>query len=185
MDAVSELVDILLVHGNVLDNRHLNRVKSQVKKELIAQLYEPDGKPKFDLTKFNPAYFDRLRARVQVAGARGIYVSVMLFGGMWGTEHVSTWRGHPFNRENNIDGIDGDVDGDGPPAISLTRPDYPSVVKKIKFQRWVSCNGRSADMVRGIPGVILVADRKIDARPQTGTAPDEKRTCVNPRMRGC
>ncbi len=46
-----------------------------------------DGKPKFDLTKFNPAYFDRLRARVQAAGARGIYVSVMLFEG-WGLSHA-------------------------------------------------------------------------------------------------
>ena len=38
---------------------------------------------------------------------------------------------------------------------------------------------------RGIPDVICEADRKIDARPQTGTAPDEKRTCVNPRIRVC
>jgi transposase len=30
-----------------------------------------------------------------------------------------------------------------------------------------------------------VADRRIDARPQTGTAPDGKRICENPRIRGC
>src|SRR5262245_31669071 len=42
-----------------------------------------DGKPKFDLAKFNDAYFERLRARVKAAGDRGIYVSVMLFEG-WG-----------------------------------------------------------------------------------------------------
>ncbi len=40
-----------------------------------------DGKPKFDLTKLNQDYFDRLRERVIEAGNDGIYVSVMLFEG--------------------------------------------------------------------------------------------------------
>ena len=44
-----------------------------------------DGKPKFDLTKFDPAYFDRLAQRVAAARAHGIYVSVMLFEG-WGLQ---------------------------------------------------------------------------------------------------
>ena len=50
-----------------------------------------DGKPKFDLTKFNPEYFDRLRTRVRAAGERGIYVSVMLFEG-WGLSHAQPSR---------------------------------------------------------------------------------------------
>jgi hypothetical protein len=71
-----------------------------------------DGKPKFDLTQFNPDYFDRLRSRVSAAGERGIYVSVMLFEG-WGLFHGNrrrgtddgwAWRNHPFNPANNIDG---------------------------------------------------------------------------------
>jgi len=33
-----------------------------------------DGKPKFDLGKFNPAYFDRLRSRVLAARNRGMCV---------------------------------------------------------------------------------------------------------------
>ncbi len=40
-----------------------------------------DGKPKFDLTQFNQAFFDRMRERLQQAGKHGIYVSVMLFNG--------------------------------------------------------------------------------------------------------
>ena len=40
-----------------------------------------DNKPKFDLSKYNPEYFNRLRQRVLEAGERGIYVSVMLFQG--------------------------------------------------------------------------------------------------------
>jgi hypothetical protein len=35
-----------------------------------------DGKPKFDLTKYDPEYFKRLRQRVQAARDRGIYVSI-------------------------------------------------------------------------------------------------------------
>lgn len=72
-----------------------------------------DGKPKFDLKKFDPEYFERLRTRLVAARDRGIYVSIMLFEG-WGVQRIADgWKGHPFNRENNIAGIDGDKDGDG------------------------------------------------------------------------
>ncbi|PYM95771.1 MAG: hypothetical protein DME04_03860, partial [Candidatus Rokuibacteriota bacterium] len=75
-----------------------------------------DGKPKFDLTAFDQAYFDRLRQRVIDAGSRGIYVSVMLFNG-WSVESkgqvTNPWPGHPFNAANNINGINGDLNGDG------------------------------------------------------------------------
>ncbi|HEV3021321.1 MAG TPA: hypothetical protein VGX76_02595, partial [Pirellulales bacterium] len=40
-----------------------------------------DGRPKFDLSLFEPSYFDRLRARVSAAHDEGIYVAVMLFQG--------------------------------------------------------------------------------------------------------
>lgn len=72
-----------------------------------------DGKPKFDLTQFNPAYFDRLRQRIVAAGQRGIYVSVMVFEGESVKQKVgNAWRGHPYHRSNNINGIDGDPDDD-------------------------------------------------------------------------
>jgi Family of unknown function (DUF6298) len=73
-----------------------------------------DGLPKFDLRRFNPAYFHRLRARVRAARARNIYVSVMLFEG-WGLQWHGDWRwrGHPFNGANNVNGIEGDRNGDG------------------------------------------------------------------------
>jgi hypothetical protein len=75
-----------------------------------------DGEPRFDLTKFNPAYFARVRARVRAARERGIYVIVMLFDG-WSVERKgegdNPWEGHPFNRSNNINGVDGDLDRDG------------------------------------------------------------------------
>lgn len=71
-----------------------------------------DGKPRFDVMKFDPAYFERLRSRVMAAGEMGLYVSVMLFDS-WSVEHQGTWKGHPFHASNNINGINGDPDNDG------------------------------------------------------------------------
>ncbi len=78
-----------------------------------------DGKPKFDLTRFNPDYFQRLRQRVELARERGIYVGVMLFQGfslskVRGQQGVgNAWEGHPFHKANNISGVDGNPSGDG------------------------------------------------------------------------
>jgi len=73
-----------------------------------------DGRPKFDLKKLDQAYFDRLGGRVEAAGKRGIYVSVMLFEGhgLHASDAPWRWDGHPFNVKNNISGINGDPDGD-------------------------------------------------------------------------
>ncbi len=72
-----------------------------------------DGKPEFDLTRFNEEYFARLRNRVQDAKEHGIYTAVMLFEG-WGLQFSPDgWRNHPMHPENNINGIDGDLNGDG------------------------------------------------------------------------
>ena len=72
-----------------------------------------DGKPKFDLTKFNPDYFDRLRERLKAARRAEIYVSVMLFEG-WGLQFSpGAWEAHPYHPDNNVNGIDGAANGDG------------------------------------------------------------------------
>ena len=72
-----------------------------------------DGKPKFDLSRFDDEYFARLRSRVESAGRRGIYVSVMLFEG-WGMQFVeNAWRAHPFNPANNTNGSGSDPNGEG------------------------------------------------------------------------
>jgi len=74
-----------------------------------------DGVARFDLTRFDPAYFRRLRARVVAADRRGIYVSVMLFEGWSAQFEHRPWRahGHPFFRDNNVNDVDPDLDGDG------------------------------------------------------------------------
>lgn len=72
-----------------------------------------DGKPKFDLTKFDPEYFQRLKDRIDLARKHGIYVSIMLFEG-WAMQHIDGgWKQHPFCPQNNINGINGDANGDG------------------------------------------------------------------------
>jgi hypothetical protein len=72
-----------------------------------------DGKPKFDLKKMNPRYFERLKHRVKQASENGMYVSIMLFEG-WGLQFSpKAFENHPFHPENNINGINGDANGDG------------------------------------------------------------------------
>jgi len=89
-----------------------------------------DGGPKFDLTRLNQAYFDRLRSRATQAAERGIYLAVMLFEGfsieMKGRPktNANPWDGHPFHRANNVNGIDGDPDqtGEGLAIHTLRMP---------------------------------------------------------------
>ncbi len=93
-----------------------------------------DGEPKFDLTRFNEAYFSRLRERVLRANERGIYVSVMFFqgfsldktGGKPGLHKA--YNGHPYHRANNINGIDGDPNGSGT-GLQVHTLDNPAVLK--------------------------------------------------------
>ena len=76
--------------------------------------YERVGS-RFDLDRFNPEYFARLRQRVALAGERGFYVSVMLFN-VWSIHDKgegNPWDRHPFNRRNNVNGIDGDPNARG------------------------------------------------------------------------
>jgi Ca-dependent carbohydrate-binding module xylan-binding/Family of unknown function (DUF6298) len=63
-----------------------------------------DGGTRFDLTRFNQAYFNELRTNVQAAAARGVYVSVMLFfdydpGGVY-----QSWQTNVWNGANNVNG---------------------------------------------------------------------------------
>lgn len=90
---------------------------------------------RFDLSRFNPEYFERLRARVARARERGFYVAVMLFNG-WSIHdngEGNPWPRHPFNPANNGNGIDGDPDARGEgldvhtlrvPAITRLQEDY-------------------------------------------------------------
>jgi hypothetical protein len=91
-----------------------------------------DGGPRFDLTQFNPPYFRQLRQRVEDCRERGIYLSIMLFQG-WSHKKprrdCDPWPGHPYNLKNNINGFNGDPNGDsiadfGDPAVREAQRAY-------------------------------------------------------------
>lgn len=67
-----------------------------------------DGKPKFDLSQFEQAFFDRLAARVAAAQALGIYVVIEPFDGFELDDangfNAST-GGFPWQSGNNINGF--------------------------------------------------------------------------------
>ena len=116
-----------------------------------------DGQPRFDLESFNQAFFERLRSRVAKAQEHGVYVSVMLFQGFsldqkgheletstWASirrrlsklglghpymEVNNPWIDHPFNKENNINGLDGDPlsHGDGRDVHTLRIPEVTRI----------------------------------------------------------
>lgn len=59
------------------------------------------GGGRFDLSRFNPAYFERLKAFVAAAGEKGIVVEVTLF---CSTYSAVQWEIHPFNPSNQVNG---------------------------------------------------------------------------------
>ncbi len=73
------------------------------------------GGLKFNLTNLNQTYFDELFTKVKKAEDSDIYVTVMLFD-VWGAGsygNSAEWLGCPFHKNNNINGINGDPDGNG------------------------------------------------------------------------
>jgi hypothetical protein len=57
------------------------------------------GGNKFDLTRWDPEYYRRLREFLAEAGDRGIVVELTLFTSQYGE---AQWQLSPFNRENNV-----------------------------------------------------------------------------------
>lgn len=61
-----------------------------------------DGGNKFDLTRWDPAYFERLKDFVRKAGERGIVVEMVLFCVYYNDDN---WRLSPLNAASNVNGI--------------------------------------------------------------------------------
>lgn len=93
-----------------------------------------DGGPAFDLDQFDDAYFDRLRGRVEASRDAGVYVAVMLFNGFslddQGQPPGNPCPGHPFHRENNVNGIAVDRDDNCEAAHTLGDADVLAVQER-------------------------------------------------------
>ncbi|MCI0625644.1 MAG: glycoside hydrolase family 5 protein [Acidobacteria bacterium] len=63
-----------------------------------------DGGNKFDLDKWDSAYFARLKDFVAQAAARGIIVEITLFSNLYTPEY---WKYSPLNASNNVNGVGG------------------------------------------------------------------------------
>ncbi len=61
----------------------------------------PDGGLKFDLSRWNPRYFSRIKRFLTEAGRRGIVVEVVFFCNPY---NKNTWSWFPFEKNNNING---------------------------------------------------------------------------------
>ena len=66
-----------------------------------------DGRPKYDLSQFNPAFFDRLRSFCAAARERGEFLQLITVDA-WMLKHAHLWKLHAFHRDNNLNGVDGD-----------------------------------------------------------------------------
>jgi hypothetical protein len=66
-----------------------------------------DGKLKYDLARFNPAFFERLREVCAAARRRGLFLQLITMDA-WMLKHPHLWKLHAFHRDNNVNGVDGD-----------------------------------------------------------------------------
>ncbi len=109
-----------------------------------------DGNPKFDLSRFNQPYFDRLRARVTELGAAGVYAGVYLFSGEWLLRFRFAGDGYPFTGSNNVNGID---DGGGTASVTMTTPNAITAIQDAYARKVV-------DTLNDLPNVLWIVSQE-------------------------
>ncbi len=109
-----------------------------------------DGKLKFDLTRFNQAYFDRLRGRVQQLRAARIYAGVYFFSGEWLLRFRFSGDGYPFTGRNNVNGID---DGGGTRSVTMTAPDAITAIQDAYVKKVI-------DTLNDLPNVLWIVSQE-------------------------
>ena len=109
-----------------------------------------DGAPKFDLTKYDQAYFDRLRSRVQALHDAGIYVGVYTFTGEFVYVYRCSNDGYPFTGANNINGID---DGGGDHSFTMSSPNAITAIQDAYVERVI-------DTLNDLPNVLWIVSEE-------------------------
>jgi hypothetical protein len=95
--AVLEMVDEY-VKGNTLGPKPARTIVPWARSNQPGHVY---GGNKFDLDKWDPAYFARLKDFIAKAAERGIVVEICFFN----SEYVVNWPNSPLYYENNIQGV--------------------------------------------------------------------------------
>jgi len=109
-----------------------------------------DGKPKFDLTKYDQGFFDRLRSRVRELGEAGIYAGVYLFSGEWILRFRFAGDGYPFTGSNNVNGID---DGGGMGSVTMTEPNPITAIQDAYV-------GKMVETLNDLPNVLWIVSQE-------------------------
>src|SRR5262245_37436470 len=109
-----------------------------------------DGKPKFDLTKIDQEYVDRLRGRVQQLNAAGIYAGVYLFSAEFLLRFRFPGDGYPLTGSNNVNGID---DGGGTHAVTMTAPNAITAIQDAYVKKVL-------DTLNDLPNVLWIVSQE-------------------------
>jgi Right handed beta helix region/Putative collagen-binding domain of a collagenase len=116
-----------------------------------------DGGPKFDLTRFDQGYFDRLRARVRTLHEAGIYAGVYLFSGEFLLRFRFAADGYPFSGPNNVNKIDDAYrGGSAASAVSSVTMTAPNAITEFQdaYVRKV------IDTLNDLPNVLWIVSEE-------------------------
>ncbi len=109
-----------------------------------------DGTLKIDLTKFNQAYFDRLRGRVQQLDEAGVYAGVYFFTGEWLLYFRFSGDGYPFMGTNNVNGID---DGGSIASVTMNSPNAMTALQDAYVKKVI-------DTLNDLPNVLWIVSEE-------------------------
>ena len=116
-----------------------------------------DGGLKFDLTKFDPGYFERLRARVAALNRAGIYTGVYLFTAEFLLRFRSPTDGYPFSGPNNVNGVDDGYRG-GPAESGLASVTMTATNTITELQD--ACVRKTIDALHDLPNVLWIVSEE-------------------------
>ncbi len=114
-----------------------------------------DGGLKFNLTEFNPEYFDRLRSRVEALDKAGIYAGVYLFTGEFLNLYRCADDGYPLTGANNINGIDDGYKSGrrGIGAVAMTAPNEITKIQDAYVDKII-------DTLNDLPNVLWIVSEE-------------------------
>jgi hypothetical protein len=114
-----------------------------------------DGGLKFDLTKFNQSFFDRMRERTKALNDAGIYAGIYLFTGEYLNKYRCSTDGYPLTGANNINGID-DGYTSGPKGIGAINMTAPNTITKVQ-DAYVE---KMIDTLNDLPNVLWIVSEE-------------------------